>query len=144
MRLSFRVDGAPVAKARPRMTKSGHVWTPAKTKAHEDLIALQARSAKARSATRHEFGGAVMVTVHYHMPMPRSWSKKRKEAQRFAHHIQKPDLDNLVKTVLDALNKAAIWQDDAQVASVTASKIWADTGSTEIEIATLSDYPSHH
>lgn len=36
-------------------------------------------------------------------------------------HEKKPDLDNLAKSVLDALN-GIVWRDDAQVASLSMSK----------------------
>ena len=37
------------------------------------------------------------------------------------HHAVKPDLDNLVKSVLDALNDVA-WHDDAQIVELHVSK----------------------
>ena len=38
MRVSFRVDGKPQAKQRPRFTRSGHVYTPSETTNYEKLI----------------------------------------------------------------------------------------------------------
>jgi Holliday junction resolvase RusA-like endonuclease len=37
---------------------------------------------------------------------------------------KKPDIDNLTKAILDALNGIA-WNDDAQVAQITAKKVWS-------------------
>lgn len=49
----------------------------------------------------------------------------------------RPDLDNMLKCVLDELTKAGYWYDDAQVCFLLAEKKWAKVGSVEIEI---SDY----
>ena len=42
-------------------------------------------------------------------------------------HAQKPDVDNLVKLVLDRITRSKlIWRDDSQVAYLTVAKYWAD------------------
>jgi Holliday junction resolvase RusA-like endonuclease len=77
----------------------------------------------------------VMVTIHCHFKMPKSWSRKRKEAMLYEPHIQLPDLDNLVKSVLDGLNQTfGIWDDDKQVAAVTATKHWSEESSVLVRI----------
>ena len=48
-------------------------------------------------------------------------------------HISKPDIDNLVKFVLDALN-GAFWKDDTFVNEISASKWYGKTGSTAARI----------
>lgn len=47
--------------------------------------------------------------------------------KRFPHG-QKPDLDNVLKAVCDALQKAGVIEDDKQVSTITASKVWAAAG----------------
>lgn len=51
-------------------------------------------------------------------------------------HAQKPDVDNLIKLVLDALTGVA-WDDDVQVAWVTARKSWDSVDGTDVSIAVL-------
>jgi Holliday junction resolvase RusA-like endonuclease len=65
--------------------------------------------------------------VTFRLPMPNSWSKKRKDINHGTAHQQRPDLDNLIKALCDA-----IYQNDACVWEITARKIWADEGSIEI------------
>lgn len=54
-------------------------------------------------------------------------------------HVQRPDGDNLVKLVKDALNGFA-WHDDAQVADVRVTKVWAGDRhpGTEVTIEALA------
>ncbi|WP_234262277.1 RusA family crossover junction endodeoxyribonuclease [Klebsiella aerogenes] len=62
------------------------------------------------------------------IPMPKSWSQKKRKQQDGQPHQQKPDIDNLTKSLLDAL-----FDDDSHVWDVRASKIWGETGMIIIE-----------
>ena len=55
--------------------------------------------------------------------MPSSWSKKKKVEMNFANHQQKPDIDNLLKALMDSL-----LEDDSKVYQLTANKIWSYDG----------------
>ena len=68
------------------------------------------------------------VALAFELPMPRSWSKKKRDRMNGEPHQQRPDLDNLVKAVLDALAG-----EDSYVHTLTASKRWALRGSVTIE-----------
>ena len=57
------------------------------------------------------------------IPMPKSWSKKKKNAMAFTPHESKPDKDNLEKAVLDAL-----YTDDSHIWDGRVSKFWGDSG----------------
>ena len=66
--------------------------------------------------------------IVFYVPMPKSWSKKKKNEMRAQPHRQKPDLDNLLKALMDALNT-----DDSHIAKLgSIQKVWADTGAIEI------------
>jgi len=67
------------------------------------------------------------ATVIFGMPMPKSWSKKKKAVFLGKAHQQKPDIDNLLKAILDA-----IFKDDSGVWDIHAVKIWADVGYIEV------------
>lgn len=67
--------------------------------------------------------------IIFHMPFPKSYSKKKKEILRGEGHKQKPDLDNLLKAFLDSVYR---FSDDAHIWKVTASKIWSDEGKITI------------
>ncbi len=79
--------------------------------------------------------GAISLELVFGCKIPKSWSKKKtEEAQNgFIRHISKPDLDNLIKAVKDALN-GIIWQDDSQVFNIIADKVYVDKPRTWIKI----------
>lgn len=66
--------------------------------------------------------------VTFNIAMPKSWSKKKRALLRGEPHMETPDIDNLVKGLLDAL-----YADDAHVWSVWAEKRWAEMPSIWIE-----------
>lgn len=70
-----------------------------------------------------------LYTVTFYIPMPSSWSKKKKDKMRGQPHKQTPDTDNLVKALNDCLRDqdSAIW-------NIHAIKYWDDVGRIEITI----------
>ena len=62
--------------------------------------------------------------LEFYMPMPKSWSKKKKLDLLNKPHQQKPDIDNLVKGVMDA-----IFKEDSHVHTIYAKKIWSNEAS---------------
>lgn len=125
----FEIPGKPVPKQRPR-NGNGHTYTPTKTKDFEALVALKYREANGR-----KIAGPVAVSVTVWYEIPESWTKKRKREEWLKPHTQKPDLDNVVKSILDGLNKVA-WDDDAQVTRISASKYWNNEPTKTVVIVT--------
>ena len=66
--------------------------------------------------------------ITFFMPMPHSWSEKKKGKHYLEPHKKTPDIDNLIKALLDATlkNDSHIWQ-------IEAKKIWSDSGLITIE-----------
>ncbi len=62
-------------------------------------------------------------SVVFVMPMPKSWSKRKREMHNGMPHTQRPDLDNLVKALLDAVHV-----DDSHIWKLTAEKRWGEVG----------------
>ena len=61
------------------------------------------------------------LTVIFLVPMPKSWSKKKKALMAGKPMQQRPDLDNYLKGLFDATH-----EEDSSIWKVTASKIWTD------------------
>ena len=80
--------------------------------------------------------GALGVEIWFTMPIPKSWSKKKKVAAVGEYHVKKPDADNLVKGIFDSLNKI-VWQDDNQVAKVTAINLYGESPCIEVSVREL-------
>jgi len=125
-KLEFSITGTPVAQARPRVTRNG-TFKPEKTRKHENHITSVARMELNVLGFPAPFTDrAVKLEVDFFMPVPKSWPKWRKKK---AHEGQlvpetKPDLDNLVKLVKDALNGYA-FRDDSQIVEIAAVQHYA-------------------
>ena len=63
------------------------------------------------------------LDVVFYVKMPASWGKKKKEQMYDKPHMTKPDLDNFVKAILDA-----VLEEDCTVWKITAEKRWAHEG----------------
>ena len=62
----------------------------------------------------------------FNIPMPPSWSKKKKAQMLGKEHQQRPDIDNLLKGLMDAL-----LEEDSHIHTVCAKKVWSEVGSVE-------------
>ena len=114
--LFFEVD--PVPKGRPRFTRTGHAYTPKKTAQYEKQI--RAIYDLHRGAF---FEGPISIKLVFNMPIPKSTTKKMKRQieDGLIQYTKKPDLDNLAKAVLDALNGIA-FADDSQIVKLNMEK----------------------
>jgi Holliday junction resolvase RusA-like endonuclease len=129
----FHVPGAVVGKGRPRIGKAGgfsRMFTPEKTANYETLVKWYASQAMKDHGPMSDvtqnhvlLDGPVQVNMLVGVAVPESWSKK-KQAQALAGTIyptSKPDLDNSIKSVFDAMN-GVVYRDDAQVVTTVTKK----------------------
>ena len=130
--ISFTIPGDPIAQPRHKVSIRGKkpvAYIPGDHPIHAYKEAIQL-AAKVAMAGLAPVEGPVLVTVLFRFARPKSHSK----AARIDHnHRQKPDLDNLCKAVLDALN-GICWADDSQVCQIRASKAWRTEGQTIVVI----------
>jgi Holliday junction resolvase RusA-like endonuclease len=133
--IEIRMDGAPVAKARSRSTRSGHHYTTEKTANFATQLGWAARAVM---KDRPLLTGALQIVCFSFVPIPMSWSAKKKAAALSGslYPISKPDCDNFLKGVCDSCNKV-VWQDDAQVVTATIHKRYSERPRTEISISPL-------
>lgn len=111
--IELAVLGIPVAKGRGRVVRAtGHVFTPEKTRRFEDLLRLAANEVM---GDRPPLAGPLEMAMDVVVPVPASWSGKRRAAALAGGEwpTKKPDGDNFLK-VKDALNQV-VWIDDAQI-----------------------------
>jgi len=128
------IAGEPKGKARPRFSRTGAVvrtYTPDSTTDYEQLVRSVYR---ASGGTYHE-NGYIRLAVRAYFAVPKSATKKRRAQMLCAQLMpaKKPDIDNIVKIIMDGLNGVA-YKDDAQVVSIMASKAYSDTPRVEMEI----------
>jgi len=112
-RIRFTVLGRPVPKKRPRLGIRGrraYIYTPQETRAYEELIKLISKRAARKPLT-----GPLSVKM-------KVFVKK-----------QKGDLDNIIKTILDGMNKA-VYIDDSQIRKIDAEMITDGNAEERIEV----------
>ena len=69
----------------------------------------------------------VSLNVTFWLPMPASWSKKKRQEKVGTPHDQKPDIDNLAKGFMDVFKA-----EDKHVAALICRKYWAEEGGITI------------
>jgi Holliday junction resolvase RusA-like endonuclease len=79
------------------------------------------------------------VILAFHFPFPAAVKARDRKATSW--RTQRPDLDNLSKSILDALTDAGAWADDAQVVDLTLKKTNSPTPRLSIYIQPVQSYP---
>ena len=117
----FQVEVTPIGK--PRMTKRDK-WT------KRDCVDryYSFKDSIRQEAKKQKFELSDSFTIKFYVPMPKSWSKKKREAMFFKPHTQKPDIDNMLKAVMDSL-----LVDDSSVHTVKMTKMWSIIGEIHIK-----------
>lgn len=134
MTITLMIPGEPVGKGRPRFTKAGTPYTPPKTRAHENKVAfLYKLAAKGRKFQRH-IPVAVEIRAYYGIPQSDSKRQHERKLSGAILPCKKPDIDNVVKAVLDAINDIA-YEDDAQVVMISASKAYSERPRVEMRVS---------
>lgn len=129
----FEVPGKPQAKQRPRLGKYGKVYTPNNTHSYENWIKLCFIN------TYQDFNpltGSIWMYITIYTSIPKSTSKKKREQmiKGIIKPSKKPDLDNIVKSIFDGLNKIA-YQDDSQIFSLQVIKKYAEEEKVVIQFS---------
>ena len=115
------VEGTIRGKQRPQFKKkTGKAFTPNQTINYENWI-KQCYIEQSNKLLQ----GAIRARIEIYYSVPKSYSKRKIEAIKDGtdYPMKKPDCDNVVKIVLDSLNKIA-YDDDKQVVELTVLKRW--------------------
>lgn len=113
------INLVPMAAPRPRFSKFGTYNNKKYTKYKEAIQKIL----KTKKVIFYSHN-ALELEVVFYMPIPKSLSKRKKEELIGAYHTKRPDTDNLLKALKDALG-GLCYRDDAQVSVVSAKKIYA-------------------
>jgi len=142
--ITIHLPGTPTPKGRGRATRTGRVYTPAKTRAAEESIAgramAQVLALPEEQRAALPFAGPLVVHATFEMPVPASWSMKRRLAALggSAPPTSKPDIDNLFKLVSDAFNEV-VWLDDSQIVQVTMTKRYSSTPGITVVVECIAE-----
>jgi Holliday junction resolvase RusA-like endonuclease len=125
--IAFTVYGTPIPKARARTVRlpNGMIrsYTPAKTQDWEASIQGQALAHRPAQL----LDGPLVLEATFYLLRPKS----RKKSELYPD--RKPDLDNMCKSITDALN-GIIWTDDARIVEIVARKEYGSPPRVEIRI----------
>jgi Holliday junction resolvase RusA-like endonuclease len=123
---AFIVMGEPKGKGRPRFCKSGHAYTPKATRDYESEI----RAAYLTQYKGRGFGKGVplslLIYAVYGVPKSDRKATRKKKLAGAILPTKKPDVDNIIKIVADALNGLA-YHDDSQLVEVHCVKAYGET-----------------
>ena len=130
----FKIPGKAQAKQRPRMGRSGIVYTPKETLVYENYVKM------CYSDYAKEFGwlpyeNQVRAEIEVLVAVPKSDSKTKKKAkiEGMIRPAVKPDCDNLAKSILDSLNGLA-YHDDKQVVDLFVKKYYAENAEVRVRL----------
>ncbi len=131
--IEFKVPGPPMGKQRPIVTRKG-AFTPKKTVNYENYVKELYIINKLP-----KLEGYLSMSVMAYYPIPKSTSKKRREQMLKGIVLpdKKPDIDNVLKCICDALNKIA-YDDDKQIISMFIAKYYSENPCTIIRLDKIS------
>ena len=141
MEIKFTVPGIPKGKERPRVCRiNGRslTYTPKQTTQYEKLVRAS-YTAVSKIFFFFDKDTPLEISIIALFSIPKSVGKKLKNSMLTGDilPIKKPDSDNIVKIILDALNGVAYW-DDSQVCRVYFEKIYAEKPETKVIIKEIS------
>jgi len=131
-KISLTIPGEPKAKQRPKWFKHG-TYTPEKTVSYESYV-------KELFATKYStfmpVGSALTLVIWAGLLIPKSASKKKVGMMKLGiiKPTKRPDVDNILKTVMDALEKLA-YKNDSQICHVVIDKDYSERPRLEITIS---------
>jgi Holliday junction resolvase RusA-like endonuclease len=122
-------------KGRPRFARQGtfvKTYTDAKTLTYEKSIHTYAKQAMGSTSP---LIGAVAAYLHIGVPIPPSYSKTRQKAciEGLERPTKKPDIDNIVKAILDGMN-GIVYLDDKQVVDLHLTKVYSSKEGIDIMV----------
>ena len=133
----FTIPGPPQGKGRPRVvrTKTGAslTYTPDKTVAYEELVRIRYKAAASGFCFPENAQIGVQITAWFQIPKSKSRKVRFAMAAGQVLPTKKPDCDNIVKIVCDALNGIA-YKDDQQVVLAQIRKRYAEIPKTEVKL----------
>ena len=133
MEVSFTIPMKPTGKGRPRLVGRGAVYTPTKTKAYENFV----KGCYIEQCDGYNFGeSTIIVDVEAYMPVPTKFRKAEKLAALRGElkPAEKPDVDNILKAILDALNELA-YADDRFIYKLSIVREYSENPRTVVKIS---------
>lgn len=130
--IRIEVPGKPLPLQRHRLGKN-YIYDPSKKDKQEFAAYVADRIGKEYLCHK-----PIRVTLLYHMPIPRSYSLKKRLDTVNEFHGKRPDLSNLIKFTEDAL-QGILWNDDCLIDQIISCKFYSETPKTVIQLELLEE-----
>lgn len=129
----FEVAGKVVGKERPRVNmNTGRVYTPNRTKDYEELVQQSFRIKYPQyEMIKNRIG--IDIIAYFKIPKGTSKENTNKMLNGELSPTKKPDIDNIAKSILDAMNRFVIY-DDNQVVKISVEKKYNTEDKTYVRI----------
>ncbi len=127
MGVAFELDMEPIPCPRPKVSRSGRVFYPGRYSNWKSRANMMLGPVLASAGILRPWRGPLMLSVDFYVARP-------KTTQLDYPH---PDIDNYVKSIMDALTGLA-WEDDRQVVALRATKNWNVENDTSYHYIQLS------
>lgn len=127
------IPGTPIAKKRPRFFRRGeYIKSYNPQEAEEGRFRFEIKS---QWANKEPTKYPMIVRMQFVFQIPKGTSKKNQAMMLSGEirHSKKPDIDNLAKFYLDAMN-GIVFHDDRQVYELDLSKLYGHYAHTGIVI----------
>lgn len=121
----FEIPSKIIGKGRPRLNSyTGKIYTPTRTKDYEELVEQYFLLKYPRYKT---LDGRIKMDIVAYFEVPKSTSKlvKIQMMENKISPTKKPDIDNIVKIILDAMNNIA-FKDDTQITKISVEKKYSE------------------
>lgn len=136
MMIEFEVRGDPKAQKRHRHARRGEfvkVYDPSSDDKQDFLLVIR------QHAPAVPLEGPLSVDLWFCYGRPKShFNKKGLKPNAPDWHTSKPDIDNSVKFVLDAM-KGVFWRDDTQVCLLSSMKVYCGAPQVKVRIITIDE-----
>lgn len=130
---SFFIAGEVQAKQRPKFN-GRFAYTPKETVEYENLVKLQYQLQCGNYRYADDVPLVVAIFAHLEPPQSASNIKKTRMLNQEEYPLKKPDVDNVAKIILDALNGIA-YRDDKQVVTLIVKKLYAGESGVGVTIS---------
>lgn len=136
-KLTLKIEGVAVAQSRPRFSyRDGYVriYTAQKVMDYREIIREKALE-EIKKQKWERTGGPIGVRIKEYREIPKSFSKKKYELALSGEirPVVKPDVDNIAKAILDALN-GVVWEDDKQIVNLSLEKHYSEESFVLLEV----------
>ena len=133
--INFTIPGVPRGKQRPKFARIGkgvRAITPEETVIYENLVKTL--------CPRKMLTGAIKALITAYFPIPKSTSGRQSQLmlKHKVMHTKKPDIDNVSKIILDALNGIA-YHDDSQISELHVLKLYSNQPRVEVSLSQQAD-----